>query len=179
MAYEGPIDINRGVMYCTVPGYPNYRVFMYIDTPGEYFDGNGNPVPEEAAKAAGFQTERYKKQHILNKEKKKFEELMRDQLKMTDVTEIYREKDGLRIVHYPETGMAYVERDGQRLYDTPVPLSSAVMLFDMFVKGDNERAEEPKAEPGIAKSTEAAPSPPPTSPSATKGAKVGAAAMLK
>lgn len=179
MAYDGPLDMSRPLMYCTHQA-SGARIFMYIDAPGEYLDQHARPVPEAMAKEAGFQVDRYRKQRIFNKERAKFEDALKAQLQVSDQVEVYKEEGDLKILHYPETGVAYIEREGVRLNDTPIPLSTAVILFDQFAKmHEDERAEEPKVEPGIANSTEAAPSPPPTSPPATKGAKVGAAAMLK
>lgn len=185
MAYDGPLDMNRPLMYCTHKA-SGARVFMYLDDPGLYLDQHGRPFPEEAAKEAGFQVERYRKQRIMQKERAKFEEAMKAELKISDDVETYLEKGSLRIQHYPETGMAFLERDGERLYATPIPLSTAVTLFNQFVTAEEkERAEGVKQEPGIANSTEVASSPPPTSPEApeatpkVQNAKKGAAAMLK
>lgn len=178
--YDGPIDMNRGVMYCTHPSAVTFRIFMYLDTPGEYLDGHGRPVPERLASEAGFPVERFRKQRLINSEKKKFEETLRNTLNMQETREVHREEAGLTLIHYPETGVAYIEREGERLYDTPIPLATAAILFEEFVKDAKARAEEVKAEPDIGKASEASPSPPPNSlPAEAQAPKKGAAAMLK
>lgn len=175
--YVGPIDMNRGVMYCTVPGHPNFRVFMYLDEPGAYIDGNGNPVPEQTAKRAGFPVEKFRKQALFKSERAKFEAAMRQQLDMTETQEVYAEAEGLQVIHFPDTGNAVIVRDGQRLYPVPVQLSMAMILFEEFVQDAKARAEEVKDAPAAdAIGSEQDPSPPPTP---QKGSKVGAAALLK
>lgn len=46
------IDRNRGVIQRKHPA--GYRVAMYVDSPGVYFDENANKVTKEVAEAAGF-----------------------------------------------------------------------------------------------------------------------------
>lgn len=57
---SGKIDLDRGVMMTSFNGV---EVFMYVDDPGVYLNAYGTEVPESLAKQAGFDTEKYGKQH--------------------------------------------------------------------------------------------------------------------
>lgn len=157
MAYSGKIDVDRGVMQCTHKA-SGMRISMYIDTPGVYFDDHLNPLPASLAKAAGFPTETLEKKRRMAQEMAKVKASLTAQLQIGSTQEVYKEAGRYRVLHFPETGMAVVESDGERLTPTPVALGVAIVLFDELVK---EMGEGSAAEQVDASSTEATPTPPP------------------
>jgi hypothetical protein len=56
------IDLDRGVEY-RAAGQHGASVYMYVDTPGEYFDAHGNPVNDELAAATGFDVKKHRLLH--------------------------------------------------------------------------------------------------------------------
>lgn len=146
MAYVGPIDMDRGVMYCT-HGPSGMVIYMYIDTPGEYFDAHTQPVPETLAKDAGFNTEKYAKQRKRNAEMAKVMKVLDSEMAIDDSRQIHAEKNGYRLISL-ESGLAYVETDEGRLTPTPIPLGTAVIIFNKLVGEDEAKTgEPPKAKP--------------------------------
>lgn len=132
--YTGPIDLDRGVMICTLPG-AKMDIFMYLDQPGVYFDCHGNPVPEGLARAAGFPVETLAKKRRMAEEMEKTKALIEAKLQIAKTSEVYAEKDGYKVVHFPETGMAVVESGAGRLTPEPVPLSLATTIFGELCGG--------------------------------------------
>lgn len=65
------IDRNRGVLIRMAP--EGYRVVMYIDTPGIYFDAKGVRLDDTIAKAAGFDVASDRKQLAKNKLRSNYE----------------------------------------------------------------------------------------------------------
>lgn len=60
---ERVIDYDRGVIIKIEP-LTGSDVFMYVDQPGQYLSAHGLPVPENFARAAGYDVEHLAKERV-------------------------------------------------------------------------------------------------------------------
>lgn len=159
MAYDGKIDVNRGVMYSYHSS--GMRIFMYLDEPGIYFDDHLGHVPDRVAAEAGFNVQRFAKLRLRNMEVAKVKAALDAKLDIQDIKTVLREQGRYRLVQY-DNGMARVETDEGPL--TPVPMG--VPIAEALFKSLTEDPElNPPKEPET--KTEAAADGKPSEPSST------------
>ena len=134
------IDRNRGCVYRkSVEGY---RVVMYVDTPGVYFDENGNRVSDKIAEAAGFSIVEDRKLLARQRLRVNYErqigakfaamEQRLDDLLEQDPNLI----DNLRIAELTPSNFAIVGPDDVPISETRLTYEEAAVLFVGLVGED-------------------------------------------
>lgn len=141
MAYEGKVDVDRGVMTCFHQA-TGMRINMYIDTPGVYFDEHLNPVPDDLAAAAGFPVEKHRKMAAKAAELAKVKKFLDEQYAIQDTRNILAERNGYILVGY-DNGLATIEKEGARLTPNAGPESIVTALFNQLA---GEAEAETKAQ---------------------------------
>ena len=127
------IDRNRGCSYRK--SSEGYRVVMYFDTPGVYFDENGNKVTDEIAQACGYDVtadrkERARQRLRINYERQigaKFAEM---EQRMEDLLENNPNLiDDLKITELTPGNFAIVDDDGTPISETRLTYEEAAVLY--------------------------------------------------
>lgn len=132
------IDLDRGVLIRKHSGASMY-VYMYIDTPGVYFNAHGNEVPEALAKAAGFDVETFGKERYKREKMQEFRGQLDRELEVATVKEkVIAKRDGYRVVARPLGTADVYDPDDQKLNDKPITEAEAMLLLDFM-------APKPKA----------------------------------
>lgn len=134
------IDRARG---CTIRFHPaGFRIVMYKDTPGVYFNERGEPANEKLAGQAGFDVA------VLRKEKLKRERMAQYQAKVEaefateqdDVENLLSApEDGLTVKHIGKGKYAIFDADGERLTKKPLTKAESQNLMDdLKPRGDED-----------------------------------------
>lgn len=133
------IDRNRG---CTIRFHPSgFRVVMYKDAPGVYFNERGEPANERLAAQAGFDVP------VLRKAKLKQERMAQYKAKVeeefaTEQDEVENllsaPEEGLAVKHIGKGKYAIVDADGERLTQKPLTKAEAQTLMDDLKAGGQD-----------------------------------------
>lgn len=127
------IDRNRGCIYRK--SAEGYRVVMYVDTPGVYFDENGNRISDEIAEAAGFNIINDRKDRARQKLKINYErhigaKFAEMEQRVDDLLENNPNLiDELSIVELTPSNFAIVDPDGTPISETRLTYEEAAVLF--------------------------------------------------
>jgi len=155
------IDLDRGVLIRKVRN-ANMKIFMYLDTPGEYFNVHGKEVPIQLASAAGFETEKYAKEKYKRDKMAEFRYKMEQELDIEAEgapAKVLAERAGYKVV---ETALGYAnvfDPDGLKLNERPITEAEAKLLLDFMappveepvkVKGKTKTAKDVAAEAALA-----------------------------
>ena len=142
------IDRNRGCIYRK--SAKGYRVVMYVDTPGVYFDENGNRISDEIAEATGFDVTSDRKERARQKLRTNYERQIGAKFalmeqRMEDLLEVNSNLiDQLRIVELTPGNFAIVDPDDAPISETRLTYEEAVVLFAGLTGEDyNSDADDP------------------------------------
>jgi hypothetical protein len=150
---SGNIDIDRGVtLKITGDGV---EVYMYKDTPGVYLNAYSQPVTEELAMRAGFDTQSLGKQRKRREMLAKAALMIDVELENEDVElgkrKIVKERNGYTISSIGIGRHIINDPDGQQLHERPLTKEQAELLFDELVPAPVEAPRvkaEVKSNPG-------------------------------
>lgn len=130
--YE-PVDLDRGVAMQRADEKSQY-VCMYVDSPGEYFNEAGTPLPEAAAAAAGFDVNHEAGEKWHAEQMAAYEEKLRAESDRK-MEEFHQESLGGQSAHEPELTSTHSHpKVGDYFVDSPL-----VTLKDK--KGDPRETE--------------------------------------
>lgn len=130
------IDVNRGVMVKRDTASGMY-IYMYIDTPGVYYNGLGREVPEALAASVGYDTAtfaREKRKRQMMTEAMGAIEAELELAQSAKTEDILREQGGYKVIGVG-TNMAHIAEaeTGERITTTPVPVELAMATMDKLV----------------------------------------------
>lgn len=123
------IDLNRGVTKRT-DEKTGVDVYMYKDTPGEYYDGHGKPVSHPVAKAAGFDVEEHQKILTFVKKRREIEESLKKEMEIAlEEDRVIAERAGYK-VRFVGAGLYQVlSPDGLVMNSVNLPKEIALELL--------------------------------------------------
>lgn len=121
------IDVNRGVLMTKHPA--GFAVYMYKQDPGTYYDAHGNEVPDQVAKAAGFDVPKYKRTHDLFTQRKLVEAKIAEQMGAV-LHEVMKERAGFKLVHIGNDVYHVENPNGDRVTPVAVPEVVAIALME-------------------------------------------------
>lgn len=124
------IDRDRG---CILRFHPaGFRVGMYHDAPGEYFNEKGQPVSDEVARRAGFETEVMRKRREKNRRMEEFRRKL--DAEFSGVEERFDEavdQGGKGVfVRYERENEYSVRTEAGRLTPNDTDLETAIELYE-------------------------------------------------
>jgi len=141
------IDKDRGV---TIRRHlTGIQVCMYKDAPGEFFDINGNPVGEELAAQAGFDTEalereRQKRERMAEAQKRIEQEYASESERVEQEINagLQEEIPGYSVQHVGGGRYGVVDASGNRITSKPMSKDEAeVFLKNLQTDGSEEDGE--------------------------------------
>ena len=144
----GKIDVNRGAMYRRSEAVGNIGIWMYIDTPGVYYDDHENEVSEEIARTAGYDVERFRKDRIRRERLAAASSAIEAELEIAGSAgeeEVLAEDAGYKVIGLPLDNAHLVDIDGNRLTPNPVSRPVAMKLFESLTAKPAGKAETKKA----------------------------------
>lgn len=134
------IDLDRGVVCHVHP--TGMEIYMYKDTPGEYLNAHGKPVPEAVAAASGFDVMRYQKAKLRNDRMKQAMEMIDKELAEGEETaEVVETREGFKIIDVGAGGHRVEDPDGNVLTPVPVPRELAQKLVNQLLGIVDDRVE--------------------------------------
>lgn len=133
------IDRNRG---CTIKMHASgFRVVMYKDAPGHYYDERGEAVAERMAEQAGFDVEGLRRERI----KKERLAAYQAQVEAEFATEeedterlLSQDAAGLRVKHIGGGKYAILDSEGSRLTQKPLTKDEAQTLLEDIAGGQED-----------------------------------------
>jgi len=144
------IDVNRGCHIRFTRGsaagvgiVEGMAVYMYVDTPGVFYNDHGKIVPPEFAVSAGFDTETLLKQRRKAVAIRDAMELVEKQFTEHQTRELIAEQGEYRVVHIGNE-LYQVEFEDGTAMARPVNKAIALATFQALA-GVDETPEAPKA----------------------------------
>ena len=121
------IDLDRGVISRSHPSL-GMDVYMYVDDPGVYLTAHGTEVALALAEQAGFEVDKYAKQHKI---KVAMANAQADVLAQFNeaTTEVLVERNGFKVVDIGLGRCNVLSPDGDLLNKTPVSREQAEILL--------------------------------------------------
>lgn len=120
------IDLNRGVSMRSHPS--GFRVAMYKEEPGVFYDMNGEPVSDELAAKAGFDVETLRlerqKQEKLAEARKRIEEEYKTAEQDVERA-LDQQVENYEVRHVGSGRYAVFDQNGNRLTEKPMSKSEA------------------------------------------------------
>lgn len=148
------IDRKRG---CAIRKHrKGFRVVMYYDDPGAYFDETGVPATVELAKEAGFDTDKYAAERVKHLKRKKFENDLAAGLADDEAGLAVVNKGKLEVVAGQKPGtFRIVDGNGKAVTKTPMTAEEVAVTFKALTgkkwtppaEGDGKNAGGKKEEP--------------------------------
>ena len=142
------IDRDRG---CVLRIHPaGFRVGMYHDAPGEYFNEKGQPVSDEVARRAGFETDMMRKRREKQRRMAEFQRKL--DAEFSGVEERFdRAVDGGGegvFIQYERSGMYSVRTPDGRLTPNDTDRDAAIELYESITGKaySGTPANEPKGQ---------------------------------
>ena len=129
----GAIDVDRGVEIRRDP-ITGVLVYMYNDTPGEYFNAHGKPLDPAYAGRLGFDIDRHAKLKLKREKMAEFMNRLEIELELANEAkeEVILETRGDYKLVKQALGRADVVsiEDGERMNDHPIPVEEAKILLE-------------------------------------------------
>lgn len=124
------VDYDRGAIIQTHPG-TGMDVFMYVDTPGKYFDAHLNAVPDNIAREANYNVEALAKERLRMERKLQASAIIDKEIADDDSLkeEIVSERNGFTVVTIGKGRHNVKDPDGNILNAHPLPKEMAEKLF--------------------------------------------------
>ena len=134
------VDVNRGVMFMVHQATGMY-VYMYIDTPGEYFNVHCSPVTEKMASEAGFEIEKYAKEKLKRERLRAASDAIEAEIAIADKQQqvVVEECSGFTIVDIGYSRFNVKDPDGNVLNTHPLSREIAVKLLENLVPEFKEK----------------------------------------
>lgn len=137
------VDVNRGVLIKR-HGPTGMHIYMYHDTPGDYFDAHGHTIPAKLAKDAGFDTAR----HLRLKERAsrlaRANAAIDEELSLMGESgeEVIEEAKGFKVVRLPLGNAMVYDEEGNQILNEPIAEAQAKLIFRHMI-GEEVEDEEP------------------------------------
>lgn len=133
------IQRSRG---CTIRFHPNgFRVFMYKDEPGKWFDERGEEVTDKVAQRAGFDVETLRRERAKREKLEQYRQRVEQEFesKEQDVARLLSARtEGLEVKHIGAGKYAIHDAEGVRLTQRALTKREAEELIsDMQQEGAN------------------------------------------
>lgn len=121
---------NAGVLTRFAPG--GISVHMYWGEPGVYYGDHGLELPEQMGKAAGFDTEKYKRERLKREALGKATVAIDLEYATMSVREVELERDAYRLVHVGEGRYNIEYEDGTLMNPQPLTKDIALRVFEQL-----------------------------------------------
>ena len=130
------IDLDRGVISRSHPSL-GMDVYMYVDDPGVYLTAHGTEVALALAEQAGFEVDKYAKQHKI---KVAMANAQADVLAQFNeaTTEVLVERNGFKVVDIGLGRCNVLSPDGDLLNKTPVSREQAEILLKHLTPNEKD-----------------------------------------
>ncbi len=139
MPSEG-IDVNRGVM---IQKHPSMGlVYMYVDTPGEFLNAFGKPVPDAVAKQAHYDVETLGKERLKRERMREAMTAIELELELANTAEeenVLWERGGYRVVGLALGNAIVFDDENNKLTPIAIPKEAAKLLLDHLVPEEHAK----------------------------------------
>lgn len=131
------IDFDRGVHVRTNTLVGGVQIYMYVDSPGVYYDAFGHEVSEELAEGAGFDVENLRKKRLLAERRAQALKTIEDEFRAAEEGEqlVVRERGGWQLVDIGAGRFIIKDPDGNNINPVPLPRQSADALLEQLTPG--------------------------------------------
>lgn len=124
------VDPDRGYMMRD-HGRLGINIYMYVDDPGVYMTYHGHTVPEQLAKEAGFEVDRFAKERLRRERMAAAAKAIEAELADGGVVEeVVAEKGDFKMIHIGLGRYQIVDKDKQVLTEAPLTKELAEGLLD-------------------------------------------------
>lgn len=137
------IDYDRGVLF-QQDSRSGMNVYMYTDTPGEYLNVHGKPVPDSIARAAGFDIDLYAKAKLRRERMAAAREAIDKEIELNATVEhkVIAEAQGYKAVDIGLERYNVVDPDSNTLNTIPLSKPVAMALLKELSGEDVEEVAE-------------------------------------
>jgi hypothetical protein len=119
--------------------------YMYIDSPGEFYDGRGNPVGVDHARASGFDVNKLiREKAIADKKKEAIAQIEKDMRSAMDKKEVRKKEAGLQLVQLGNGQYMIEDSEGRALTPSALPEKQAEALFKRLTEDETKEMKEVK-----------------------------------